>query len=469
MGWMLVRYPSFFENMYWNGGGYRDGCNVYQSAKAQIKIFSQSLNLLYTKFVVILRNGWCVRGVRSRQALIVNRTDMKKEVVILSAKRTPIGSFGGALKGKTAADLGVVAAKAAIAEAGICPSQIDQVMFGCVLQAGVGQNVARQVGKHSGLEVTSPALTVNQVCGSGMKSIILGAMSIMCEDTSVVLVGGTESMSNAPYISPDARWGARMGDAKLVDAMIKDGLWDAFNDVHMGVTAENVAERFGITREMQDALACESQRRACLARKNGEFKREIAPVEIVDRKGKVTVVADDEYPREGVTMESLAQLKPAFKKGGTVTAGNASGINDGAAALIIASREKAEALGLKPLASIVGFAAEGVEPDIMGVGPIASTKKVMQRTGMSANDFDITEANEAFAAQAACVVRELGFDMSRVNLRGGAIALGHPIGASGARIVTTLLHLLQDKKKEVGLATLCVGGGMGLSIVIKAE
>lgn len=394
---------------------------------------------------------------------------MKKDVVILSAKRTPIGSFGGALKSKTAAELGVVAAKAAIADSGLRPSQIDQLIFGCVLQAGVGQNVARQIGKYSGLAITSPAMTVNQVCGSGMKSIILGAMSIMCDDTDVMLVGGTESMSNAPYIVPNARWGARMGDTKLVDVMIKDGLWDAFNDMHMGMTAENVAERFGITRDMQDALACESQRKACAARKNGEFKREIVPVEVQDRKGNVTLVDTDEYPKEGVTMESLAKLKPAFKKNGTVTAGNASGINDGAAALVIASREKAEELGVKPLASIVGFAAEGVEPEIMGVGPIASTKKVMQRLHMSVSDFDIVEANEAFAAQAACVVRELGFDMARVNMRGGAIALGHPIGASGARIVTTLLHLLQDKKKEIGLATLCVGGGMGLSIVIKAE
>lgn len=394
---------------------------------------------------------------------------MKKEVVILSAKRTPIGAFGGAFKSQSAVDLGVTAAKAAIAAAGVSSGEVGQTVFGSVLQAGLGQNVARQVALNSGLPIESPACTVNQVCGSGMQSIITGAMGIMVDDFDVALVGGTESMSCSPYVVPGARWGARMGDASFVDVMIRDGLWDVFNNVHMGITAENIAERFGITRAMQDELACGSQHKACAAIKNGEFKREIVPVEIVDRKGKVTVVDTDEYPKEGVTVESLSKLRTAFKKDGTVTAGNASGINDGAAALVIASREKAESLGLKPLASIVGFATAGVAPEIMGVGPVASTRKVMQRLGMTVKDFDVIEANEAFAAQSAYVIRELGFDAARVNMRGGAIALGHPIGASGARIVTTLLHLLQDKKKEVGLATLCVGGGMGLSIVIKAE
>lgn len=393
----------------------------------------------------------------------------EKDIVIVAAKRTAIGSFGGALKSQSAVELGKVAAKGALESAGIKPEQVDATILGCVLQASLGQNVARQVSIGAGVPVESPAFTINQVCGSGLKAVILGANAIALGDAEIVLVGGTESMSQAPYAMPAARWGARMGDAKMVDVMVHDGLWDIFGDVHMGITAENIAERFGVSRQEQDDLAAASQQKAVDAIEKGEFKREIVPVSITDRKGRVTVVDTDEFPRKGTTVEVLAKLKPAFKKGGTVTAGNASGINDGAAALILMTRAKANQLGLRPMASIVSYATAGVPPEIMGTGPVPASQKALQRAKMAEGDLDIIEANEAFAAQACYVRRELKLPDEKLNIRGGAIALGHPIGASGARILTTLIHLLQDKHKELGLATLCVGGGMGVAVVVKAE
>lgn len=393
----------------------------------------------------------------------------EKDIVIVAAKRTAIGSFGGALKSQSAVELGKVAAKGALESAGIKPEQVDATILGCVLQASLGQNVARQVSIGAGVPVESPAFTINQVCGSGLKAVILGANAIALGDAEIVLVGGTESMSQAPYAMPAARWGARMGDAKMVDVMVHDGLWDIFGDVHMGITAENIAERFGVSRQEQDDLAAASQQKAVDAIEKGEFKREIVPVSITDRKGRVTVVDTDEFPRKGTTVEVLAKLKPAFKKGGTVTAGNASGINDGAAALILMTRAKANQLGLRPMASIVSYATAGVPPEIMGTGPVPASQKALQRAKMAVGDLDIIEANEAFAAQACYVRRELKLPDEKLNMRGGAIALGHPIGASGARILTTLIHLLQDKHKELGLATLCVGGGMGVAVVVKAE
>lgn len=393
----------------------------------------------------------------------------EKDIVIVAAKRTAIGSFGGALKSQSAVELGKVAAKGALEAAGIKPEQVDATILGCVLQASLGQNVARQVSIGAGVPVESPAFTINQVCGSGLKAVILGANAIALGDAEIVLVGGTESMSQAPYAMPAARWGARMGDAKMVDVMVHDGLWDIFGDVHMGITAENIAERFGVSRQEQDDLAAASQQKAVDAIEKGEFKREIVPVSITDRKGRVTVVDTDEFPRKGTTVEVLAKLKPAFKKGGTVTAGNASGINDGAAALILMTRAKANQLGLKPMASIVSYATAGVPPEIMGTGPVPASQKALQRAKMAVGDLDTIEANEAFAAQACYVRRELKLPDEKLNMRGGAIALGHPIGASGARILTTLIHLLQDKHKELGLATLCVGGGMGVAVVVKAE
>ena len=391
-----------------------------------------------------------------------------RKVVIASAARTPVGSFGGALKTVSAVELGIIAAKEAMKRANVTPDMIDESYIGNVLQAGQGQNVARQVVLGAGIPYTSPAMTINIVCGSGLRSVSLAAQIISNGDADVILCGGTESMSCAPFLLPKERWGARMGDGKVVDEMIKDGLWEAFNDYHMGMTAENVAEQFNITRERQDEIAVMSQNRAEEARKTGRFKDEIVPVEVKGRKGKVTVVEEDEYIKEGVTMESISGLKPAFKRdGGTVTAANASGINDGAAMLVVMSEEKAKELGIEPLATIVSYATEGVDPKIMGTGPIPSSRKALERAGLKIEDIDLVEANEAFAAQAGAVINELGLDTDKTNVNGGAIAIGHPIGASGARILTTLLYEMKKRDAKRGLATLCIGGGMGTALIVE--
>lgn len=392
---------------------------------------------------------------------------MTRKVVIASAARTPVGAYGGAFKTVTARELGAVAAKEAIKRAGIKPEDIDESILGCVLQAGNGQNIARQISLDAGIPIEKPAMTLNIVCGSGLRSVSLAAQMILAGDCDVVLAGGTESMSNAPYLLTDERWGARMGDKKVVDEMIKDGLWDAFNDYHMGVTAENIAEKFSLSREEQDELAAGSQQKAAKARAEGRFKDEIVPVEVKGRKGKVTVVDTDEYIKEGVTKESISGLKPAFIKDGTVTAANASGINDGAACLVVMSEDKAKELGVKPLATIVSYATEGVDPKIMGTGPIPSVKKALEKANLTLADIDLIEANEAFAAQALSVIKELGLNTDIVNVNGGAIAIGHPVGASGARILTTLLYEMQKRDSKKGIATLCIGGGMGTALVVE--
>lgn len=392
---------------------------------------------------------------------------MTRKVVIASAARTPVGAYGGAFKTVTARELGAVAAKAAIERAGIKPEDIDESILGCVLQAGNGQNIARQIALDAGIPIEKPAMTLNIVCGSGLRSVSLAAQMIIAGDCDVVLAGGTESMSNAPYLLTDERWGARMGDKKVVDEMIKDGLWDAFNNYHMGVTAENIAEKFGLTRQEQDELAAGSQQKAAKARAEGRFKDEIVPVEVKGRKGKVTVVDTDEYIKEGVTTESISGLKPAFIKDGTVTAANASGINDGAACLVVMSEEKAKELGVKPLATIVSYATEGVDPKIMGTGPIPTVRKALEKANLTLEDIDLIESNEAFAAQALSVIKELGLNTDIVNVNGGAIAIGHPVGASGARILTTLLYEMQKRDSKKGIATLCIGGGMGTAVIVE--
>lgn len=393
---------------------------------------------------------------------------MTKKVVIASAVRTPVGSYGGSLKSVSAKDLGITAVKEAINRAGIKPEDVDETVFGCVLQAGQGQNIARQVSIGAGIPKEKPAMTLNIVCGSGLRSVSLAAQMIKAGDADVVVAGGTESMSNAPYLLTNERWGARMGDKKVVDEMIKDGLWDAFNDYHMGMTAENIAEKFDLSREEQDELAALSQNRAEKARAEGRFKDEIVPVEITDRKGNVTVVDTDEHIREGVTAEGISKLKPAFKRdGGTVTAANASGLNDGSAALVVMSEEKAKELGVTPLATIVSYATEGVDPKIMGTGPIPTVRKALEKANLTLEDIDLIEANEAFAAQALSVIKELGLNTDIVNVNGGAIAIGHPVGASGARILTTLLYEMQKRDSKKGIATLCIGGGMGTAVVVE--
>ena len=391
-----------------------------------------------------------------------------REVVIVSAVRTAIGKFGGALAPLSAQQIGAEAVKEAIKRAGIKAEQIDEVIFGNVLQAGLGQNVARQVSVQAGIPFEVPSYTVNKVCGSGLKCVELAAQAIKAEEADIIVAGGTESMSNAPYVTTNkARWGLRMGDNKLIDEMIKDGLWDAFNNYHMGITAENVAERFNVTRQDQDEVGVASQHKAIAAIKSGAFKEEIVPVTIKGKKGDV-VVDTDEFPRDGVTMEGLAKLRPAFKKdGGTVTAGNASGINDGAAALVIMSADKAKELGLKPMAKIVSYASAGVDPAIMGTGPVPASRKAMKLANLTIKDIDLVEANEAFCAQFVYCGRELGFDMNKVNVNGGATALGHPIGASGARILVTLLYALKHRGLKKGLATLCIGGGQGTATIIE--
>jgi acetyl-CoA C-acetyltransferase len=391
-----------------------------------------------------------------------------KEVVIIDAVRTPVGSFGGALGAVPAVELGTVAVKELLKRTGIDPALVEELIFGCVLQTGQGQNVARQVLIRSGIPKEVPALTINKVCASGLRAVSLAAQCIKAEDADTIVAGGTENMTAAPYALNKARWGARMNDDTLVDIMIHDGLWDIFNNYHMGMTAENVAAQCGLSRQDQDDLGLMSQQRAERAIKEGRFKDEIVPLVIPQRKGDPKIVDTDEHPRFGTTAEAMAKLKPAFKKDGTVTAGNASGINDGAAALLVMSSEKAKALGLKPLVKIVSYAAAGVDPQVMGLGPIPSTRKALQKAGLTLADIDLIEANEAFAAQAGAVAKELGFDMEKVNVNGGAIALGHPIGASGARILTTLLHEMKKRDNvKTGLATLCVGGGMGAAMIVE--
>ena len=390
-----------------------------------------------------------------------------KEVVIASACRSALGSYGGSLKTVPAVDYGATVAADAIKRAGIQPEQVEQLIFGNVLQAGLGQNPARQVALKAGLPVTTPAFTINIVCGSGLKAVALAASLIKAGEADIILAGGTENMSAAPYVMPAARWGARMFDTQLVDVMVHDGLWDIFNDYHMGITAENVAEQYGITREMQDEFSLASQQKAEAAIKGGKFKDEITPITIPQRKGDPKIFDTDEFPRFGSTIEGLAKLKPAFKKGGTVTAGNASGCNDGAAALVVMSKDKADELGIEPMATIVSYATGGVDPSIMGVGPVPATKKALELAGMTIDDLDLIEANEAFAAQSLAVAKDLGFNMDIVNVNGGAIALGHPIGASGARILVTLLYEMKKRGNKTGLATLCIGGGMGQALIVK--
>jgi acetyl-CoA C-acetyltransferase len=388
------------------------------------------------------------------------------DIVIVSAQRTPVGSFNGALASLPAHDLGRIAIQSAVERAGIQLSDVDEVILGQVLQAGAGQGPARQASVNAGVPVESPAWSVNQLCGSGLRAVALGAQQVAAGDAKIVVAGGQESMSQSPH-AQNLRNGQKMGDLAFVDTMIKDGLWDAFHGYHMGQTAENIAARWQITREDQDRFAVGSQNRAEAAQKAGRFRDEIAPVTIKGRKGD-TVVVDDEYIRAGVTLESIASLRPAFTKDGTVTAANASGLNDGAAAVVLMTADEAKRRGLKPLARIASWAHAGVPPEIMGTGPIPATKKALEKAGWKVSDLDLIESNEAFAAQSLSVVRELGLDPSKVNVNGGAIAIGHPIGASGARILTTLLHEMQRSGAKKGLATLCVGGGMGVAMTVEA-
>ncbi|MGN2371359.1 acetyl-CoA C-acetyltransferase [Clostridium cagae] len=390
-----------------------------------------------------------------------------KEVVIVSAVRTALGSFGGALKTVPAVDLGATVIKEALNRAGVKPEAVEEVIMGNVIQAGLGQNPARQSTLKAGLPNEVPAMTINKVCGSGLRAVSLAAQMIKAGDADVIVAGGMENMSAAPYVLPGARWGQRMGDAKMVDTMIKDGLWDAFNNYHMGVTAENIAKQWGLTREEQDAFSAGSQQKAQKAIESGRFKDEIVPVMIPQRKGEPKVFDTDEFPRFGTTKESLGKLKPAFIKDGTVTAGNASGINDGAAAFVVMSAEKAAELGVKPLAKILSYGSKGLDPAIMGYGPFHATKKALEEANLTIADLDLVEANEAFAAQSLAVAKDLGFDMEKVNVNGGAIALGHPVGASGGRILVTLLYEMEKRDAKKGLATLCIGGGMGTALIVE--
>ena len=390
-----------------------------------------------------------------------------REVVIVGAARTAIGSYGGALKGVTARTLGATAIKAALERAGVKPEQVEEVIMGNVLQAGLGQNVARQMMMDAGIPKEVPAMTLNKVCGSGLRAVGLAAQIIKAGDADIVVAGGAESMSLSPYVAPAARWGARMFDTKLVDVMVNDGLWDAFNGYHMGITAENVAEQWGLTREELDAFALDSQQKAKAAQEAGKFKDEICPVVIPNKKGDITFDTD-EYIKHDASAEGLAKLKPAFKKdGGVVTAGNASGINDSGAAVVVMSAEKAAELGLKPLVKITSYASAGVDPSIMGIGPIPASTKALEKAGLTIGDIDLYEANEAFAAQSVAVGKDLGFDTAKLNVNGGAIALGHPIGASGCRILVTLIYEMLRSDAQKGLATLCIGGGMGTAMIVE--
>ena len=390
-----------------------------------------------------------------------------RDVVIASAARTAVGSFGGGLKDIPAVELGKIAVMEALKRGGVNPEWVEEVILGCVLTAGQGQNPTRQVLIRAGIPKEVPGTTVNKVCASGLKSVMMAAQAIKAGDAEVIVAGGIESMSQAPYLLTGARWGYRMNDSPVVDGMIHDGLLDIFNHYHMGITAENVAEKFGVSRKDQDELAFRSQQNAGRAIKEGRFKDEIVPVSIPQKKGNPLVFDTDEHPRPNTTMEALAGLRPAFKKDGTVTAGNASGINDGAAAVVVMAAEKAKALGLQPLARIKSYATAGVAPEIMGTGPVPSSQAALKKAGLTAKDLDLVEANEAFAAQAAYVNRAMGWDIEKVNVNGGAIALGHPIGASGARIFVTLLYEMKKRKARYGLATLCVGGGMGGAMIVE--
>ncbi|SHJ25015.1 acetyl-CoA C-acetyltransferase [Dethiosulfatibacter aminovorans DSM 17477] len=390
-----------------------------------------------------------------------------REVVIAGAARTPVGSFGGTLSKMSAVDLGVAAAKEAMKRAGIKPEDVDDTIAGCILQAGLGQNVARQISIGAGVPVERPAMTLNKLCGSGLRAVSMAAQFIMLGDADIILAGGTESMSNSPYVLPGNRWGQRMGDGQIVDTLIKDALSDVFYDYHMGITAENIAERWNIRRNEQDEFALVSQNRAEAAQLSGRFKDEIVPVEVPQRKKAPVIVTEDEHPKHGMTMEMLGKARAAFKKDGTVTAGNASGINDGAAMLVVMSREKADEIGIEPLCTIVSHGSAGVDPSIMGYGPVPASRIALEKANMTIDDIDLIEANEAFAAQSIAVVRDLGIDPEKVNVNGGAIALGHPVGASGARILITLIYEMIKREAKTGLATLCIGGGMGTSLIVK--
>ena len=393
---------------------------------------------------------------------------MAKKIVLAGACRTAIGVMGGTLSTTPVADLGAIVIKEALNRAGVPADQVDQVYMGCVIQAGQGQNVARQSSIKAGLPIEVPAVTVNVVCGSGLNCVNMAAQMIAAGEADIVVAGGMENMSMAPYAVMQGRYGYRMNDGKLVDTMVHDALWDAFNDYHMGITAENICDQWGITREELDVFAAKSQQKACAAQEAGAFDKEIVPV-TVKKKKETIEFKKDEGPRPGTTAEGIAKLRPAFKKDGLVTAGNASGINDGAAAVIVMSEEKAKELGVKPMATWVAGALAGVDPTIMGIGPVAATKKVMAKTGMKIEDFDVIEANEAFAAQSIAVQRELGFTDEQLNPNGGAIALGHPVGASGCRILVTLLHEMEAKDLKKGLATLCIGGGMGCATIVERD
>lgn len=388
-----------------------------------------------------------------------------REVVIVSAVRTAVGTFGGSFKNVSAVELGTAVVKEAISRANIQPDMVDEVIFGNVLQAGLGQNVARQVSIHAGIPIEKSSFVVNKVCGSGLKTVALAAQAISNGDADIIVAGGTENMSLAPYIVPSARWGARMGNVEMIDTMVYDGLTDVYSKVHMGITAENIVTEYGFTREQLDAFAVESQSRALKAIADGRFKDEIVPIVIPSKKGD-TIVDTDEYPKAGQTLESLAKLRPAFKKDGLVTAATSSGINDGAACVVVMSKEKADELGLKPLVTITSYASAGVDPQIMGTGPIPATHKALAKANLTIEDLDLVEANEAFAAQALSVVTSLNLNTDIVNVNGGAIALGHPIGASGTRILVTLIHEMVKRDSKHGLATLCIGGGQGISMIV---
>ncbi|MDG9927650.1 MULTISPECIES: acetyl-CoA C-acetyltransferase [unclassified Pseudomonas] len=390
-----------------------------------------------------------------------------QEVVIVAATRTAIGSFQGSLAGVPAVELGAAVIRRLLEQTGLDGAQVDEVILGHVLTAGAGQNPARQAAIQAGLPHAVPALTLNKVCGSGLKALHLGAQAIRCGDADVVIAGGQESMSLAPYVMPGARTGLRMGHAQVIDSMITDGLWDAFNDYHMGITAENLVDKYGLSREEQDAFSAESQRKALAAIESGRFRDEITPIAIPQKKGEPKVFDTDEQPRTGTTAESLAKLRPAFRKDGCVTAGNASTLNDGAAAVLLMSADKAKALGLPVLAKIAAYASAGVDPAIMGIGPVSATRRCLDKAGWQLADLDLIEANEAFAAQALSVGKELGWDAAKVNVNGGAIALGHPIGASGCRVLVTLLHEMIKRDAKKGLATLCIGGGQGVALALE--
>lgn len=390
-----------------------------------------------------------------------------REVVIVSAVRTPLGSFGGTLKDVPTRTLGAIAVKEALKRANVKPEQVDEVVMGCVLQGALGQNIARQISMDAGLPKEVPALTINKVCGSGLRAVSLAAQMIKAGDADIVVAGGAENMSKTAYALPTARYGARMGNTQMIDMMVNDGLTDAFNNYHMGITAENIAEQWGITREQLDEFSVISQNRAEEAVKSGRFKDEIVPVEIPQRKGDPIVFDTDEFPKFGTTMEKVAKLKPAFKKDGVVTAANASGINDAGAAVVVMSKEKADELGIKPLCTIKSYASAGVDPTIMGIGPVPASEKALEKAGLTIKDIDLVEANEAFAAQSLAVRKDLGLDPEKTNVNGGAIAIGHPIGASGTRILITLIHEMIKRDAKTGLATLCIGGGQGTSLIVE--